>query len=194
MLGSGGMRRIVRKAVEAAGLSAQAHAQQAVTGGAPLHTRSGRLRQSIGYRVEEETGGVVLHLHAGGSGGRGEVRYAATQEYGATIRPVKGKFLAIPVGPALTGAGVARVAPRDLPLRFVPTRRGGVLVLKTDQRSASGRLTRQGRAGTVYFVLVREVTIPSRPYLRPALEDAARKLGPTLSEHVRTAVLGRGGA
>jgi hypothetical protein len=191
VLGTGGVRRIVLKVVQTAGLSAQAKAQAAVTGGNPLHTRSGRLRQSIGYRVQDQTNAVLLHLYAGG-GGRGEVKYAASHEYGATIRPVRGKFLAIPVGPALTGAGVARFSPRDLQLRFIATRSGGILVLKTEQRTAGGRLKRGGAVGTPYFVLVREVTIPKRPYLRPALEDAAHKLGPELAQHVRTAVLGGG--
>src|SRR3990167_6310333 len=112
-LGSGGLRRVLVRALTAAALSAGREAKIRV-GAFPRFTRSGRLRASIGASATEIANGAELRLRAGW--GTGQVRYARIQEHGGTIVPRSGKFLAIPVGPALTGAGVSRFAsPRDVP-------------------------------------------------------------------------------
>lgn len=70
--------------------------------GQVLKVRSGTLRRSIHS--------VVRRLHRRLIGIIGtNVIYAPTHEFGAIIRPKKGKYLAIPFGPkAFTPAGVAR--------------------------------------------------------------------------------------
>ena len=148
-----------------------------------LHVRSGRLRASIGSEVEATPTGHDLIYRAGAQTGRGSVSYARLQELGGTVRPVSARYLAIPVGPAKTPAGVSRWAsPRDagFPLRFVPTRSGGLLVRDTGKGKA--------RRSVVYYVLRASVTIPARPYLRPAAEAAAQALPDVLlTELVRGA-------
>lgn len=176
-LGSGGMLKLIRKVFVAAALEAEARAKINATGPA-LHARTERLRGSIHARVRGSGSGVELRLRAGGRGGN--VPYAGVHEYGATIRPRKGQFLAIPLGPARTRAGVSRFAsPRDVPgLFFVPSRSGGVLV-------KMGR----GKSLTAWFALVRSVRIPARPYLRPALLAVRDRLPTILRSRTEVAVL-----
>lgn len=83
-----------------------------------------------------------------------DLDYAAIQEFGGTITPKKGKFLAIP----LTEEARANVSPRDFPEKLSPRfgGNGGVLV---------------DGAGIAQYALVRSVTIPAHPYLRPALDE-----------------------
>ena len=160
----------LRSAATAAALDAEAEAKQNAT--TRLNVRTGRLRASIRSTVEQVSGDLAIVLRAGTDGGA--VPYARIQEEGGTIRPKKGKYLKIPVGPALTGAGVSRLPPgRSGDFRFVPTPRGGVLV---------------GRDGKVWYVLRREVRIPARPYLAPALAAAAPRLAASLDRLVRQAV------
>lgn len=131
-----------------------------------LRVRTGRLRNTVSGTAEVNGDEAVITLSAGGRGQRGPVPYGRIQEEGGTIKPVNGRFLAIPVGHALTAAGVARYpSPRDVPgLRFVPIRGG-----------AMGRLVRDvggRRARTdLYFLLVRSVTIRPKRYLATARDQ-----------------------
>lgn len=98
----------------------------------------------VGDRVVE--GGVTSALP-----------YARIHDEGGIVRPKRGRFLAIPQ------RGVARgLMPRhDLtPMRAIPTRKGGYLLIDV----ASGR---------VRYVLVREVRIPATHYVRLAVEAAS---------------------
>jgi HK97 gp10 family phage protein len=83
-----------------------------------------------------------------------DLDYAAIQEFGGTITPKKGKFLAIP----LTAEARAHVSPRDFPEELTPRfgGNGGVLV---------------DGAGIAQYALARSVTIPAHPYMRPALDE-----------------------
>lgn len=160
----------LRKDVATAALRAEARAKRNAT--VILHVRSGRLRASIRSLVEPSTeGGLDLKLSAGGGreGGSSEVVYARIHELGGTIRPVRRKWLAIPLPPARTAAGVSRYkTPRDVPgLHFVTSKRGNLLLVKPD--------------GQPWFVLRKDVDIPARPYLRPALEEASAELVPRLA-------------
>lgn len=159
----------LRKDVATAALRAEARAKRNAT--TILHVRSGRLRASIRSLVEPSPDGLDLKLSAGGGreGGSSEVIYARIHELGGTIRPVKRKWLAIPLPPARTAAGVARYkTPLDVPdLHFVTSKRGNLLLVKPD--------------GEPWYVLRKRVDIPARPYLRPALEEASAELVPRLA-------------
>jgi phage gpG-like protein len=79
------------------------------------------------------------------------VEYAAIHEFGGTIQPKKSKYLAIPVG-------TYRGSPQkyaDLKLR----------------KTAGGNLVMVDGGGTVQYVLKKSVTVPARPYLRPAADE-----------------------
>lgn len=145
-----------------------------------LNVRSGRLRASIrGAAKMDRNGSIVLSLRAGG---REEgVKYAGIHEHGGRdgtgiIKPKKGKFLTIPIHDSLTtGAGVARYASvRDVPvpLNYAQSRKGQPLLVNSE-------------TGEVFYLLLRQVKIKKRPYLKPAVERVRRELGRELRPLIR---------
>jgi len=191
-LGNGGMRKIIKKVLVAGALSAEARAKKNVTGSiGGISARTGRLRASIAAGVREKPGSADLFLRAGGnSKGGAQVRYARIHEYGGTVTPKKGKFLTIPVGPALTAAGVSRYATaRDVPdLVFAQTLRGQ-FVLGKNKGKRGGTKGKEGFE--VWYLLRTSVTIPKRPYLLPALEDEAELVAKALDTRVTSSVMGK---
>lgn len=132
--------------------------------------RSGRLRNSIAGSYDLGLEDVVISVTAGRARSGQDVVYARIIEEGGTVVPKNGKFLAIPVGPALTSAGVARFpSPRDVPdLRFQPIRGGAMGLLVKDYPGARGG---RGARSEVWYVLVRSVYIRPRAYLFRARES-----------------------
>jgi len=120
-----------------------------------MRTRSGALRRSI----RGTASGTTVTVTAGEHGGE-PLKYARIQELGGTVRPTRAKYLSIPVGPALTAAGVSKYAsPRQVPgLHFVQSLKGQPLL--ADQE------------GTVWFVLKKSVTIKAKHFLRDGLRAA----------------------
>lgn len=135
-----------------------------------LRVRTGLLSRSIQGRVDAGGADPRLVLSAGGRVGAKDVVYAATHEFGAVIRPRNAKALRIPIpgGPALTGAGVDRYA---TPLR--QTAGGMFRLVKFGGRAF---LMKTGRGAGMAYTLVQQVTIPARPYLRPAFDAVAGKI------------------
>ena len=184
-LGQGkALEALLRRELIRTGLEAQAGAMEKA--GERLNVRSGFLRRSIAFRVEGDAAAPELIVSAGGGrGNRGELRYAAIQEYGGTVVPKKGQWLAIPVGPALTPAGVARFATaRDVPdLRFIRLPGGGAILAKV----------KPGKKGqpsqlTVYFDLRRSVTLRGRYYMLQGVKPAFDAFQPRLAAQVVAAV------
>lgn len=82
--------------------------------------RTGALARSYGHRVERERSLVRLEVGTISPGADKKIlSYAAAQEFGATIRPKKGKYLTVPLAAAKTAAGVARGGARDYPNTFI---------------------------------------------------------------------------
>jgi phage gpG-like protein len=101
------------------------------------------------------------------------VIYAPMHEFGAVIKPKKGRYLAIPTALAKTPAGALKDR-YNRPLReiehlFIARSRSGTL-FAAERQPATGR--QQRSVFRVLFWLVRRVTIPARPFLNPALRDA----------------------
>jgi len=142
-----------------------------------LNVRSGRLRSSIRAEVRP---GFVLALMAGS---QKDVKYAALQEWGGTVKPKKSRHLAIPLPAARTAAGVSRYpSPRAVPgLFFLKSKAGNLLLVQRD-----------GDKIRPMYVLKDRVTVPARPYLRPALETARKSLIPELQDMMVQAVLPNG--
>jgi len=108
-----------------------------------LKRRTGNYAASVNSRVEGQGTEVV------GKVGTNKV-YAPPHEFGATIKPKRAKFLAIPKPEGLTGAGVARYTPRQRPDMFfyvksvtIPARPVFGRAL-TEQRDAVNRLLERG--------------------------------------------------
>lgn len=178
--------RKIQADLTVAALTAEAEAKKNAT--TTLHVRSGRLRNSIrGLVVPAEKGTFELRLSAGSKadrdpGGPADVVYARIHELGGRVVPVRKQWLAIPLPPARTPAGVARYATaRDAPgLRFLKSKRGNLLLVAKD--------------GTPWYVLRKQVDIPARPYLYPALVDAGQRLAARLERSLQEAAEGFGGA
>jgi hypothetical protein len=120
-----------------------------------LHVRSGDLRRSMAAMpVEEDSHG----LRGGMIAGQG-LPYGRIQEEGGTIVPKNGQYLTIPIGEALTSAGVARFAAPDAEAEGYKTfvRNNIIFGVKDGQLFP-------------LFILVTSVTIPARPFVGPTLD------------------------
>lgn len=149
------------------GLDAQRQAMELLR--TRLRVRTGSLWRSVTSAVTDLSDGVQLKVQAG-AGGKGTLPYARIQEEGGIVRPVKGKFLAIPVGKALTPKGVPKFAsPRDVPdLRYVQSRKGQPMLVR---ETGSGKGKNAGKVD-VLFLLRQRVDIRGKHYLRDGTAKA----------------------
>lgn len=172
----------MKKEITRAALLGERAAKLLLTGPS-LNVRSGRLRGSVRSEViDDGSSGWAIALRAGG--GAKDVRYAAIHEYGGTIRPINGKYLAIPLPIARTAAGVSRYkSPRDMgnKLRFAMSNNGNPLLVE-----AKGP-----NAGRPWYVLRRSVVMPARPYLAPAMAQVEAGLEARLASLFERAIEGR---
>lgn len=102
-----------------------------------------------------------------GKWGSTDLGYARIHELGGTIRPKKSKFLAVPVTEAARKAG----SPRNMTgLVYVQSVKGQPMLVEEF-------------TGKVQYILKKLVTIPARPFLRPA----ADLIYPQLAANIRKA-------
>lgn len=168
--------RAVPLAIQRVGARAALEVQAAAVDNiqARLATRTGSLKRSVRGTSVVTGDGVEIRVRAGGEGA--DLRYAAIQEYGGIIRPKTGKYLTIPVGPALTASGDSRYASaRDVPgLVFVQSLKGQPLLVKANDERSGKKGKLKVAAGTVYFVLRTQVSIKGQHYLSDALNQVAK--------------------
>ena len=121
-----------------------------------LSRRSGDLIQSIKDSVRV-TGNTLANVQ----GGIGGAFYLRTHEYGATIRPKKAKYLAIPLPEALNANGTPKLAsPRQWKNTFVKQSKAGNLLI----------FQKRGRQIVPLYVLKKEVKIRPRLGLGETLQ------------------------
>lgn len=144
-----------------------------------LRVRSGRLRNSIAGTTADSPTGIQVRLSAGGRTGGRDVRYARIQERGGTIEPLRRQFLTYPVHPSLfTAAGVLRFpSARMVPNLFY-------------DGSGKTPVLRSSITGEVFYVLLRQVVIKPKHYLRDGLRTAAESLPAEFRQTVKEAVHG----
>lgn len=167
----------LRRVTIAGAMHAEGQARLNATKGgrSGLNVRTGLLRNSTTARAEFDarSGGVDSLIRI-----RANVPYASTHEYGATITPKAGRYLAIPLPAAKTAAGVSRGSPRMFPdLFFVISSRGNPLLARRD-----------GDGIVPMFALKERVTVPRRPFVAPALEDTRKRLPAMIAGAFRRAV------
>lgn len=93
--------------------------------------------------------------------------YAAIQEFGGTIFPKKARALAVPIGEAGRKAARSVVGSiRKLALDFIPRKGKPPLLARTRPDGTLEPL----------FVLLSSVTLPPRPYVRPAVRAARSRI------------------
>lgn len=145
------------------------------TGPTSLSVRTGALRRSLTQTVTAQGDGAALDVSVGSF----TAAYARIHEYGGIIRPIRSKYLAIPIGKALTRAGVARFSPRNFPgeLHFIRSRKGNKLLVQFIGKGKRRRMEPM-------FVLKESVTIPARMNFRRTFQQNASRC----LEEVRLAV------
>lgn len=148
-----------------------------------LKRRTGQLAQGT-VGLAERRGGVP-GMRVGILRGPA-IQYAGIQEHGGTIRPKRAKALAIPVegGPAVTAAGVERFGgPRSFPggLSFIPFRNsglavGGLYTKGAQRRNRLGRFTNKFDLGELAYLLVKEVKIKGKHFIRDGFREKLPEL------------------
>jgi hypothetical protein len=152
------IERTVRSAMRGIALSCVKNAKDSLVdrppsaAGRPPGTRRGFLRNSIAWEMDSDA-----TVRVGIAKGSPAAHYAKIQEFGGTVAPRHGGKLRFPVlvgslWPAATGQ----------------RRRSAKLLTEGGTRSLAGRGLLVGR--TYRFVTKASVTLPRRPYLRPAAE------------------------
>ena len=153
-----------------AGLSAAANV---VEGAAKLNVRAqdlidtGNLLNSIQATEPEVSGGSGEVLITVGA------EYGRIQEWGGTIVPREAKALAVPLTEGARKVGSPRGYPGKLEVRWRPASSKGVLV---DEQ------------GVAQYALVRQVTIPARPYMRPAVDSHQAEIANAFAAGMRQVV------
>lgn len=178
-----GLSQIILRGAQRAANEIVREVQENISGDM-LKVRSGSLRRSVTSKV-----GAVDHtltIEIGSTQGPA-TKYARIHEYGGTIRPIRAKLLAVPVGPALTPAGVPRYpSPRAVPVRlsYVPAKKAGVtgcvgLLVENKRRSKAGR---------IWYRLYSKVTLPARHWLGKSVKQAANIVPVRIKQAIEAAL------
>ncbi len=120
-----------------------------------IGSRSGDLRGSVQKEVMPKLGNVQAIV-----GSEDRLPYGRIHELGGTIRPVKRKWLTIPLKAAMTETKMSRGPARSFENTFFQTV-GGKLFL----------FQKMGKALIPLFLLVKEVTLPPRQWLSGPLTE-----------------------
>ncbi|PHR91971.1 MAG: hypothetical protein COA69_09405 [Robiginitomaculum sp.] len=155
--------------------------------GKRLKRRTGSLARSVTSRAEliNRVPAIRVGIFRGPA-----VKYAQIQEEGGIIKPKKAKALAIPVGEALTPAGVERFGgPRGYPgeLRFLPFRRGiaiGKLVDEQEAKDLEDNDESPWEAAALY-ILATQVEIPASHWLSGPVNSNLPKIAQALNAYVK---------
>ena len=138
-----------------------------------LNVRTGRLRNSINVSVQQSGKKTFGIIAAGGSG----VTYARIHEQGGVVTPVRRKWLTIPTEFAKTGVGAVRGNARSFKdTFFLPKGKG---------RKSPLIMQKRGNKVVPIFVLKKEVKIPKRPYLRPAVDSRISSIKARIKKEVK---------
>lgn len=140
--------------------------------GQALKTRTGLLKKAVQGWLVSDFEGIV-----------GVAKASAVSKYAwllgdeqKTITPKKGKFLTIPIGENLSGAGVARFSsPRQVPDGFFVRTKGKLLF---------GR--KQGKRGKFrpLFVLVKSVSVQGSGALADGVMDSLDDMSGEVEDHI----------
>lgn len=142
-----------------------------------LHRRTGALARAFNHTTVNTGNDCSLFIWVDNT----VKKYWKTHETGATINAGPGKALAIPVGPALTRAGVPRyTSPRQV--------QGLVLIPRYNKAPVLGRF--EGDKLMVYFVLKKSVTIPARLGLKEKWKTQLVDIVPIMKNEFDKVVIG----
>lgn len=159
------------------------HTQQNLSGrhgDMGLNRRTGNLAQGWNSAADHGSGGMWVKAWIVGPAGEAkdgaQHGYAWANEYGATIRPIKSKWLWIPTKDNQTPSGQARISPTEAIERggFISWKRGPMFFAKPMVKTNKGDTTH----GLVpLFVLKKEVTIKPRMGANSMWQRLSDRLG-----------------
>lgn len=137
-----------------------------------LHRRTGRLADSFTREVSGHDLGSLLMRYGT------NVSYAAIHEFGGIVKPIRGKFLTIPLKANRTPTGQMRQSLRSFPVvKFVRSKKG--------KRQLIALAGPDAEHLKPMFVLVREVKIRARLGLRRQWILERRRLMVDLNSEIR---------
>jgi phage gpG-like protein len=139
----------------------EAAIKKQLRGPSGLKRRTGRLFNTWGENKKVIETGTSVEGELSSAG----VPYAAIHEYGGVIKPVNSENLAIPLPGNRRADGSPKVTLQQLfgsMKAQVFTTKNGVVMLSNGKKSKTAKLTPM-------YVFKKSVTIPARPYIRPAL-------------------------
>ena len=141
-----------------------------------LHRRTGNLVKSMGFHIDKgKDGSLESTIGSGASLKTNRMIYANILETGGVIKPVRAKMLAIPIGKALTRAGVARFKPREITSQgydssFIRRSKSGNLIL-------FGAIKGKAKIKVIpLFLLKDSVTIPEFKYMQTTVDQTQEQV------------------
>jgi len=164
----------IRAGLERGTKAAAGHVSAEYLSGQALKSRTGLLRKAVSaWMVADDQAMVGVQDNAGVE----KYKWLLGGER-KTIRPMRGRFLAIPIGENLTAAGVARYnSPRDVPNGFF-IHSGGKLLF-------GHRLGKTAKAKfRPLFVLVSSVTIKGSDALAKGVLDCRDDIAAAMNEQI----------
>ena len=190
-LGAGEFRRRLRLNLEAMRLELVSQADRNAK--ASMRTRTSRLRGSIRSDVLVDGKGFKVTLQAGGRDAEGPIRYAGIQEFGGTVRAAAGRYLRVPLRPALTGKGRGQVDKflgeklRDtgLPWFAFKAKSGKLYLGRSDKMLPDGR-------PQAWYRLKKETKVKRKLFLGRAVDSVLAKSDPVLRSLLAVSLQGEG--
>jgi len=140
-----------------------------------LAVRTGGVRAAFQSRVSRQ--GPIVYGRIGYFSDDAPA-WVGVHEYGATIRPRRARYLAIPLTEEARRVGSPRAYPS--PLFSARSRRGNLLLFR-----------REGRAIVPVYLLRDSVTIPARPALAPTVARFAPQIAQELTAAIDRLLAGR---
>lgn len=122
--------------------------------GSPPNRQRGGLSRSISTQMRSDS-----EVRVGTN-----LVYAMIHEKGGVIRPVKARYLWMPVSAKTKDTPAAVIADKKN-IAFIPRRSGGYYVVR---KSKSGRKTKGG----LLYILLNAVWMPRRPFMAPGFEKS----------------------
>lgn len=135
-------------------LRIEAHLKQSLSGSI-LKVRTGKLRQSIGSKINASSNEINIVVGSGVRTGN-RLPYANILETGGKIVPKKAKFLAIPLSGAMTKSGAGKFSAREFFDKYKEKAfiHGNIIYLRKSKTNI-----------VPMFVLKDSVNIPAKKYL-----------------------------
>jgi len=144
----------------------------------PIQVRTGRLARTVrGFKKGDRLRDLRTVIVAGG----GDVKYAALQEYGGVVRPVRKKWLRVPLPEILTPAG-------DVKGDYeIVERAGRYMTAGGLETYISGRAIMVDKGGkpTPIWALVKSVTIPPRLGMGETIDGSGDEIRARFIEAIR---------